>query len=84
MNSVIVLIFINCQYKIPYRDQKKVDKILRQGKSAILRGKYKEGKHYDYGVGKGATFILAVDKKLEDEILSLLIQKGVKNIHGWR
>ena len=39
------------------------------------------GKHYDFGVGKGARFILAVDKKLEDEILSLLIQKGVRNIN---
>ena len=69
------------QFQIPYREQKNVMKILRMGKSAILRGKYKEGVHYDFGVGKGATFILAVDKKLEDEILSLLIQKGVKNIN---
>ena len=71
------------QFQIPYREQKNVMKILRMGKSAMV-GKYKEGKHYDFGVGKGATFILAVDKKLEDEILSLLIQKGVRNIHGWR
>ena len=56
-------------------------KILRTAKSAKV-GKYKEGKHYDFGVGKGTTFILAVDKKLENEILSLLIQKGVRNIHG--
>ena len=69
------------QFLIPYREQKNVMKILRNGKSAILRGKYKEGVHYDFGVGKGARFILAVDKKLEDEILSLLIQKGVKNIN---
>ena len=69
------------QFLIPYREQKNVMKILRNGKSAILRGKYKEGVHYDFGVGKGARFILAVDKKLEDEILSLLIQKGVRNIN---
>ena len=68
------------QFKIPYREQKNVMKILRTAKSAKV-GKYKEGKHYDFGVGKGATFILAVDKKLEDEILSLLIQKGVRNIN---
>ena len=68
------------QFKIPYREQKNVMKILRMAKSAKV-GKYKEGKHYDFGVGKGATFILAVDKKLEDEILSLLIQKGVRNIN---
>ena len=69
------------QFLIPYREQKNVMKILRMAKSAKV-GKYKEGKHYDFGVGKGATFILAVDKKLEDEILSLLIQKGIRNIHG--
>ena len=69
------------QFQIPYREQRKVDMILRKGKSAILKGKYKEGVHYDYGVGKGPKFILAVDKKLEDEILSLLIQKGVRNIN---
>ena len=69
------------QFQIAYREQKNVMKILRTAKSAKV-GKYKEGKHYDFGVGKGTTFILAVDKKLEDEILSLLIQKGVKNIHG--
>ena len=68
------------QFKIPYREQKNVMKILRMAKSAKV-GKYKEGKHYDFGVGKGSTFILAVDKKLEDEILSLLIQKGVRNIN---
>ena len=71
------------QFTIPYREQKNVMKILRKGKSAMV-GKYKEGKHYDFGVGKGTTFILAVDKKLEDEILSLLIQKGVRNIHQLR
>ena len=69
------------QFKIPYREQKNVMKVLRMAKSAKV-GKYKEGKHYDFGVGKGTTFILAVDKKLEDEILSLLIQKGVRNIHS--
>ena len=69
------------QFKIPYREQKNVMKILRKAKSAMV-GKYKEGKHYDFGVGKGSTFILAVDKKLEDEILSLLIQKGVRGIHS--
>ena len=68
------------QFKIPYREQKNVMKILRTAKSAKV-GKYKEGVHYDFGVGKGSTFVLEVDKKLEDEILSLLVQKGVKNIH---
>ena len=65
------------QFSIPYREQRYVMKILK-------KAKYKEGRHYDFGVGKGPTFVLAVDKKLEDEILSLLIQKGVKNIHQLR
>ena len=68
------------EFSIPYREQKNVMKILRMAKSAKV-GKYKEGKHYDFGVGKGPKFILAVDKKLEDEILSLLIQKGIRNIN---
>ena len=68
------------QFQIPYREQKNVMKILRMAKSTKV-GKYKEGKHYDFGVGKGATFVLEVDKKLEDEILSLLIQKGIRNIN---
>ena len=68
------------QFSIPIRDQRNVMKILRMAKSAMV-GKYKEGKHYDFGVGKGPKFILAVDKKLEDEILSLLIQKGIRNIN---
>ena len=55
--------------------------ILRTAKSQMV-GKNKEGKHYDFGVGKGSTFILAVDKKLEDEILSLLIQKGVRQVRS--
>ena len=69
------------QFQIPYRDQKNVMKILRTAKSQMV-GKYKEGTHYDFGVGKGATFILDVDKKLEDEILSLLIQNGIRQIRA--
>ena len=71
------------QFVIPVGEQKNVMKILRQSKSQKV-GKYKEGRHYDLGVGKGATFILAVDKKLEDEILSTLIQKGVRRIKSLR
>ena len=62
------------QFQKPTREQKKVDMLLR-------KGRYKEGKDFDYGVGKGPTFILAVEKKLENKILSLLVQKGIKNIH---
>ena len=50
------------QFQIPYREQKNVMKILKKAKSQMV-GKYKEGKHYDYGVGKGTTFIIDLDKK---------------------
>ena len=62
------------QFEIPTREQRKVDMLLR-------KARYKEGKDYDFGVAKGPKFILEVPRKLEDKILSLLIQKGVKNIH---
>ena len=65
---------LQTQFQIPIREQKKVDLLLK-------KAKYKEGRDFDYGVGKGPTFILAVEKKLENKILSLLVQKGVKNIH---
>ena len=65
---------LQTQFQIQTREQKKVDLILR-------KAKYKEGRDFDYGVGKGPTFILAVDKKLENKILSLLVQKGIQKIH---
>ena len=65
---------LQTQFQIPTREQRNVMKILK-------KAKYKEGKHYDFGVGKGPTFVLEVPKKLENKVLSLLIQKGVKQIH---
>ena len=62
------------QFQIPTREQRKVDMLLR-------KARYKEGKDFDYGAARGPKFILAVPRKLEDKILSLLVQKGVKNIH---
>tara|TARA_R100000008_G_scaffold82509_1_gene66844 strand:+ start:613 stop:897 length:285 start_codon:yes stop_codon:yes gene_type:complete len=65
---------LQTQFQIPTREQRKVDMLLR-------KARYKEGKDFDYGAARGPKFILAVPKKLEDKILSLLIQKGVRNIH---
>ena len=65
---------LQTQFQIPTREQKKVDLLLK-------KAKYKEGRDFDYGVGKGPTFILEVNKKFENKILSLLVQKGVRNIH---
>ena len=52
------------------RDKKVLDKL-----------KLKMGKHYDFGVGKGATFILELDKKYEDNVLELLINNRI-NVRG--
>ena len=35
-------------------------------------------KYYDYGAGKGSTFILDLDKKIADKVLELLIQNRVR------
>ena len=61
------------KFSIPTRDMKNVDAILK-------KGGYKEKKDFTYAP-KGPKFILSVEKKLENKILSLLVQKGVKNIH---
>ncbi len=61
------------KFQIPTRDMKNVDAILK-------KGGYKEKKDFTYAP-KGPKFILSVDKKSENKILSLLVQKGVKNIH---
>ena len=55
-------------------------KILRTAKSAMV-GKYKEGKHYDFGVGKGATFILDLDRKYQNKVLELFIKNRI-NVQG--
>jgi len=61
------------QFQIPTRDMKNVDAILK-------KGGYKEKKDFTYAP-KGPKFILSVNRGLENKILSLLVQKGVKNIH---
>ena len=53
---------------------------MRTAKSATV-GKYKEGKHYDFGAGKGATFILELDTKFEDKVLEMLIKNRI-NVQG--
>ena len=62
------------QLQIKEMDKKKVKKILDK-----LR--LKMGKHYDFGVGRGATFILELDKKVEDKVLELLIKNRI-NVQG--
>ena len=52
------------------RDMREVDKLLKKGKFKGLKMK-----------AKGPKFILTVPKKMEDEVLSYLIQKNIKNIN---
>ena len=52
------------------RDMREVDKLLKKGKFKGLKMK-----------AKGPKFILTVPKKMEDNVLSYLIQKNIKNIN---
>ena len=62
------------QLQIKEIEKKKVKKILDK-----LR--LKMGKNYDFGVGKGSTFILELDKKFEDKVLEMLIKNRI-NVQG--
>ena len=62
------------QLQIKEIEKKKVKKILDK-----LR--LKMGKNYDFGVGKGSTFVLELDTKFEDKVLELLIKNRI-NVQG--
>ena len=62
------------QFQIKEIEKKKVKKILD-------KLKLKMGKHYDFGAGKGSTFILELDKKFEDKVLEMLIKNRI-NVQG--
>ena len=59
------------QLQIPIIDKRKVDQIMKK-----LR--FKIGKDYDVGVGKGATFILDVDQKVLDKLLDILVANRIR------
>ena len=59
------------QLQIPVRDKLKVDKILKKSGGKI-------GKHYDIGVGRAGTFILELDRKLENKVLELMIKNRIQ------
>jgi len=59
------------QLQIPIIDKLKVDKILK-------KLKLKMGKDYDYGVGKGSTFILDVESKHLDKVVTLFMQNRIR------
>ena len=58
-------------FQIPETDKRKTKKILDK-----LR--LKTGKDYDFGVGKGSNFILALNKQYQDDVLELLIINKVR------
>ena len=62
------------QFKIKEMDKRKVRKMLDK-----LR--LKMGKDYDFGVGKGATFILDLDRKYQNKVLELFIKNRI-NVQG--
>ena len=62
------------QLQIPIIDKRKVDQIMKK-----LR--FKIGKDYDFGVGKGATFILDLDRKYQNKVLELFIKNRI-NVQG--
>ena len=57
-------------FQMNTRDMREVDKLLKKGKFKGLKMK-----------AKGPKFILTVPKKMEDNVLSYLIQKNIKNIN---
>ena len=59
------------QLEIPVMDKLKVDKILKQLKLKI-------GKDYDIGAGKGSTFILDVEGKHLDKIVTLFMKNRIR------
>ena len=60
--------------QIPVADKRKTMQILNK-----LR--MKQGTQYDFGVGKGSSFILDVDKKFQNKILDFLMKNRVR-VHG--
>jgi hypothetical protein len=59
------------QLQIPVKDKLKVDKILKKLGAKI-------GKNYDIGVGRTGTFILDLDRKIENKVLELMIKNRVQ------
>ena len=59
------------ELQIPVRDKKKTH-------LALMKSKAKEGRHFDYGVGRGATFIVDLNKKFKDKVFKLLTKLRVQ------
>ena len=59
------------QLQIPIIDKLKVNKIMK-------KLKLKMGKDYDYGVGKGSTFMLDVEGKHLDKIIGMFMKNRIK------
>jgi hypothetical protein len=59
------------QLILPARERKRADALLK-------KLKLKSGVDFDYGVGKGTTFIIDLDKKHYNKVLELFISKDIQ------
>jgi len=59
------------QLILPAKERKRADILLK-------RLKLKSGIDFDYGVGKGTTFIIDLDKKYYNKVLELFISKDIQ------
>ena len=59
------------QFNIPESDKRAVTKILQK-----LR--LKAGRDYDYGAGRGANFILDLNKQFQNKVLDLLLKNKIR------
>jgi hypothetical protein len=53
------------ELQIPMKDRKKTH-------LALIKSKAKEGRHFDYGVGRGSTFLVDLNKKFKDKVLNFM------------
>ena len=58
------------QFIIPMRDRKKTAQVLK-------KTRLKVGQDYDFGAGKGSTFILDIDDSYRDKFLELAITNNI-------
>ena len=60
--------------QIPIADKRKTMQLLN-------RLRMRQGSQYDFGVGKGSTFVLDEDKKFQNKVLDFLMKNRVR-VHG--
>jgi len=71
INEQIITEAKRVQLILPARERKRADVLLK-------KLKLKSGNDFDYGVGKGATFIIDLDKKHYNKVIELFISKDIQ------